>query len=154
MSGLGQFFALAGQAGTNGGASAGTSITYPTTGLLLSGGASGCGAGGGASTAGSIVMPTQSSFSLIPTRVGYITTTTSQQGAHGDDGMTLLQPLMSTGGAGGSAANDVSNTGYGGRGGHGGLGSGGGGGGGGGQRAGASGAGGNGGDGLVIIRSW
>jgi hypothetical protein len=143
MSGLGQFFALAGQEGAPGNSSAGQPITYPTTGLLLSGGASGGGSNSGSHVGGSISMPIQSSFSLIPTRNGG--TGTGLVAGPGDDGITLLQPLMSTGGAGGGKGPN--------RGGNGGLGSGGGGGG-------SvispdfSGAGGNGGDGLVIIQTF
>jgi hypothetical protein len=135
MSGLGQFFALAGQAGTNGESATPTSVTYPITGLLLSGGGAGCGFSAGSTVGASVIAPTQASFSLITTRTGGST------GIDGVDGLSILQPLMSIGGAGGGRG--------GGRGGNGGFGSGGGGGGG---NVSPSGAGGNGGDGLVIIQ--
>ena len=149
MSGLGQFFALAGQSGTAGATAAGVALAYPTTGLLLSGG----GAGGGATiAAGSdITAPTQISFSLITTRTGGAN---ALDGGSGADGISLSQPLMSIGGAGGGSSTTVgAGVGSGGRGGNGGLGCGGGGGGAGPSGTG-SGAGGKGGDGLVIIRSW
>ena len=153
MSGLGQFAALAGQSGTAGSTAAGTALTYPTTGLLLSGG----GAGGGSSTGvgGNITAPTQTSFSLITTRTGGAN---ALDGGNAADGLSLSQPLMSIGGAGGGASTNIilGGGGSGGRGGNGGLGCGGGGGGAGPSATGGtgSGAGGKGGDGLVIIRSW
>jgi len=155
MSGLGQFFALAGQSGTAGTTLAGTAITYPTTGLLLSGGAAGGGGLTGGNFGGFVTAPTQASFSLITTRTGGLAASTADPGA---DGLSLFQPLMSIGGAGGGmSTSTTNNVGRGGNGGNGGFGSGGGGGG-----AGPSGfvpgngagAGGKGGDGLVIIRSW
>jgi hypothetical protein len=149
MSGLGQFFALAGHTGSQGTTTGGGSITYPTTGLLLSGG----GAGGGNVTGGTgVPAPTQTSFSLITTRNAG---NGGNPGTAGADGLSLLQPLMSIGGGGGGAGNSTvvgGNT-AGGRGGNGGLGSGGGGGGAG-QVTAGSGAGGNGGDGLVIIQTF
>jgi len=147
MSNLGQFAALAGQSGTAGATVAGTALAYPTTGLLLSGGGAG---GGGIGIGGDITAPTQSSFSLIPTRTGGIAASPGNPGA---DGISLLQPLISIGGAGGGSSTSTASGGAaGGRGGNGGIGCGGGGGGSG--PTGGSGAGGNGGDGLVIIRSW
>ena len=151
MSGLGIFFALAGQSGASGSTSLGASITYPTTGLLLSGG--GAGGGGASNSGGGIIVPSQPSFSLFATRFSGATSTNNP----GDDGLSLLQPLLSTGGAGGAASVDLSASGVsGGRGGNGGIGSGGGGGGAspGSPNSGGGNAGGNGGDGLVIIRSW
>ena len=152
MSGLGQFFALAGQTGANGPATSVVGlISYPTTGLLLSGGAAG--GGGQNNLGGNITAPTQSLFSLIPTRVGGTGASTA---GPGDDGISLSQPLMSIGGAGGGSSTSITaGGGSGGRGGNGGIGCGGGGGGAGPSGTGSgAGAGGNGGDGLVIIRSW
>jgi len=152
MSNLGIFSALAGQSGGTGTRTPTVALTYPTTGLLLSGGGAG---GGGQTVGGDITTPTQSSFSLIPTRTGGQPGDVGVPGSPGADGITLLQPLMSIGGAGGGAnLNTASSNTGGGRGGNGGLGSGGGGGGAGGTGSPGSGAGGNGGDGLVIIRSW
>lgn len=149
MGGLGQFFALAGQDGVRQGSGASASIIYPTTGLLLSGGAPG---GAPSNAGGNITAPTQSSFSLFSTRTGGAVSNPAGSGA---DGISLLQPLLSTGGAGGGAAPNSTLNGISGRGGNGGLGSGGGGGGAlGGTSAGTSGAGGNGGDGLVIIQTF
>jgi hypothetical protein len=154
MSNLGIFSALAGQSGGAGNTAVGGGITYPTTGLLLSGGAAG--GGGNISSGGNITAPTYASFALVPTRTAGIV---SAAGGAGADGITLFQPLMSIGGAGGGASNSVTTgTGYGGRGGNGGLGCGGGGGGSGplsgAGPGGIGGSGGKGGDGLVIIRSW
>ena len=116
MSGLGQFFALAGQTGATGPTSTAAPISYPTTGLLLSGG--GCGAGGVTGTGGgTVTAPTQSLFSLIPTRTGGAQASTAGAGA---DGISLLQPLMSIGGAGGGASSSTTGgVGSGGRGGNG-----------------------------------
>ena len=148
MSGLGQFFALAGQNGANGpNTSVIGPVGYPTTGLLLSGGC--CGGGGQNNLGGNITTQTQSLFSLIPTRVGGTGASTAGPGA---DGISIFQPLMSIGGAGGGASSSTTaGVGSGGRGGNGGLGCGGGGGGAGPSGTG-SGAGGRGGDGLVIIQ--
>ena len=125
ISNLGQFFALAGQAG----ADYGTDITYPTTGILLSGGAPGGGTNSSSAYSGySVYAPTQSLFSLILTRTGGQTA-----GTVGESGISISQPLMSIGGAGGAGAlnGTTAYNGEGGSGGNGGLGSGGGGGGGG-----------------------
>jgi hypothetical protein len=149
LSGLGQFFALAGQTGATGPTGNPTALSYPTTGLLLSGG--GAGGGGQNNLGGNITAPTQASFSLITTRTGGTQATIAGPGA---DGLSLFQPLMSIGGAGGGSSSSVtSGVGSGGRGGNGGLGCGGGGGGAGPSGTG-SGAGGNGGDGLVIIQTF
>ena len=143
ISGLGQLTALAGHAGLSGPTTTPGSLIYPTTGLLLSGG--GCGGGGSNNSGGSITAPTQTSFSLIPTRNGGTQ-------SPGDDGLSLSRPLMSIGGAGGGSSSSITaGGGSGGRGGNGGLGCGGGGGGAGPSGTG-SGAGGNGGDGLVVIQ--
>ena len=146
VAGLGVFTAIAGQSGVNGGViggGAGQSVTYPTFGLLLSGGAGG---GGGAGFAGgNVTAPTQATLSLFTTRNGGAGT-----GVPGDAGVQLYQPLLSTGGAGGGTSAD--GTALGGEGGGGGFGSGGGGGGAGGTTGGGNG--GDGGPGLVIIHSW
>lgn len=145
MSGLGQFFALAGQDGAAGGLGGGSLVTYPITGLLLSGGSS-----GGGNQAGQVVTaPTQSSFRLIPTITGGAA---AVNGVAGSDGISIFQPLMSIGGGGGGGSTSTTaGGGTGARGGNGGLGSGGGGGGGAPSGTG-SGAGGKGGDGLVLIQ--
>lgn len=134
---------IAGQNGATGGTNAtGSSITYPTTGLLLSAGAGG---GGGASiSGGAINAPTQTVYNIFSTL-----TTVGGSGNNGQPGREIYQPLLSTGATGGTAN---TSTGAGGNGGAGGFGSGGGGGGAGG--AGAAGGGGKGGNGLVIIHSW
>jgi hypothetical protein len=140
----GHFNSIAGQNGAVGGTGAGNpggDITYPTTGLLLSGGSG----GGGISIA-------------LGTFGGYITAPASQNSTYTlfqtfrqSAGVELFQPLMSCGGGGGSSGSLLLSGGD--KGDNGGFGSGGGGGG-------ASinvfsaGAGGNGGAGLVVIHTW
>jgi hypothetical protein len=144
IAGLGIFTPYNGQTGALGGAISagpGGAITYPTTGLLLSGGAGG---GGGIAVGGNVTVPGQPAGVYFTTRTGGAAT-----GVAGDAGVELVQPLLSTGGAGGGTAAD--GTAAGGNGGEGGFGSGGGGGGAGGA---TGGAGGDGGPGLVIIHSW
>jgi hypothetical protein len=132
MSNLGQFSALVGQ-------SAATNITYPVTGLLVSAGAAGADTN---ATAGIVNAPTQSSFRFVPT------VTPATGSTDGSNGISLFQPLLSTGGSGGAGV-----TGTGSSGGNGGFGSGGGGvGNPGGSTLTAGTAGGKGGDGLVIIQ--
>jgi hypothetical protein len=133
---------IAGQAGTNGGTLAGATLTYPTTGLLLSGGTGGN--GGTSITPSFLNAPTQTIYNIFPTLVSPTGSANS-----GQSGREIYQPLLLTGATGGNAN---SGTGPGGTGGNGGFGSGGGGGGvGGANNAGAGGAGGN---GLIIIHSW
>jgi hypothetical protein len=136
---LGLFTAIAGVAGSNGGANAGTSQTALATNLVTGG------AGGGNKTTtifnagGSIV----SASVILTSRVnGGIA-----NAQDGDSGYGTLQPFCGTGGAGG--AGRQGGTGAGGRGGDGWYGCGGGGTGGGSTATGTKG--GNGGDGLVII---
>ena len=143
MAGRGTSFFLVGQSGATGG----STITYPTTGLLLSGGA------GGASTTNngsSVTAPASQAgvLNLFATLSGGIAGT---PGGSGSPGVELLTPLLSCGGSGGGASTDGAA--QGGFGGNGGFGSGGGGGGAGGT-TGGSGGGGNGGPGLVLIYSW
>lgn len=133
---------IVGNNGNFGGASSTSTLTYPSSGLLLSGGNGGN--GGVAVSPASISAPTQTQYNIFSTL-----TTSSGSGNNGQPGREIYQPLLSTGGTGGAAN---TSTGSGGRGGDGGFGSGGGGGGAGG--AGAAGGGGNGGNGLVIIHSW
>jgi len=142
MSFQGFFFALAGQNGEG----SNTSVTYPTTGLLVSGGAGG-GRGGslGSAIGGSITAPTQTSIRFFSNVPG------GAQGANdGSNGISLFQPLLSTGGAGGGGQGN-SASGLCGNGGNGGFGSGGGGAGNAGGTLGGK-VSGNGGDGLVIIQ--
>lgn len=134
---------LAGQAGSAGGVSSPGSVTYPGTGLLVSGGVGGNG-GITTSTTPTLNAPTQTPYVIFSTLA-----TVAGSGINGQPGREIYQPLLSTGGTGGTANNS---TGSGGNGGDGGFGSGGGGGGAGG--AGAAGGGGKGGNGLVIIHSW
>jgi hypothetical protein len=133
---------IAGQAGAVGGTTSANSITYPTTGLLLSGG--GGGPGNNISVSGNITAPTQTVYNIFSTL-----STVTGSGNNGGPGREIYQPLLATGGSSGTSAATTS---FGGNGGAGGFGSGGGGGGAGG--AGAAGGGGKGGNGLVIIHSW
>ena len=132
----GAVFPLAGQAGATGGANGanGASISYATTGLLTTGGASG--AGNAANNGGSITE------SLPRPTVSGGTSTM----AYGSGGMfSLGGVLLPTGGGGGSGAS---------AGGNGGSGGYGGGGGGGGGNTSSPGAGGTGGPGLIVIAQW
>jgi hypothetical protein len=147
MAAQGNFIALAGQAGSAGNTAAGTAVTYPVTGLLLSGGA--CGGGGVSSNGNQINAPTQTVYNIFPTVPPGIN---GFNATSGSAGIEISQPLLSTGGAGGGSCNS-STTGTGGAGGNGGFGSGGGGGGAGPTSFG-SGKGGDGGNGLVIISCW
>ena len=150
ISGLGIANSFAGAAGATGGFATtgnGNSITYPVTGLLLSGGAGG--GGNATGNGGNITAPASQTavLNLFATLVGGAPGATAGQGSPGVERNT---PLLSTGGSGGGCN---SGNALGGKGGNGGFGSGGGGGGAGGT-TGGSGAGGNGGSGLVLIYSW
>ena len=151
LSSYGNFNALAGQ---NGAASSGTDITYPTTGLLVSGGASGGSAltGSGLNGGGITAPASQTSvYNIFQTITGG-TGSTSGTVTGGGAGHEIYQPLLSCGGgSGGGSSNGTA-----GNGGSGGFGSGGGGGGGSRFASGTTfqGIGGKGGNGLVIIHSW
>lgn len=141
----GHFTSIAGQNGATGSTSTGNSITYPTTGILLSGGASGGAILSNTSyVGGSVNAPASqnSTYNLFQTRTALAYT-------DGPDGMELSIPLMSCGGGGGGAF-----TGGGNKGGNAGFGSGGGGGGGSVASGAVGGPGGNGGHGLVVIQTW
>jgi hypothetical protein len=126
QAGQGNFTALAGQAG----ATAGGNITYPTTGLLLSGGAGGR---PNAGTPGVITAPASqtSTYNIFQTL------------SAGANGIENFQLLLSTGGAGGGNAAKGGNAGFGSGGGGGGY-----------NVSGTGGDGGKGGNGLVIISCW
>ena len=146
MSSQGFFFALAGQSGQSSG---GAVITYPTTRLLLSGG--GCGGAGSSFLAtgfgGRITAPTQSSITFFSNIPGG----TDGTNIPGSNGISLFQPLLSTGGAGGGGQG-ATGIALNGSGGNGGFGSGGGGVGNAGGFINAGTSAGKGGDGLVIIQ--
>jgi hypothetical protein len=153
MAGQGNFTALVGQAGSTGNTTSGTSIAYPITGLLVSGGA--CGAGGQSQNGASILAPASqtsvySVIDLLPGGAG--TDVPSGPGKTGRENSTFL--ASSGGSGGGSGAAILATAGDpGGIGGNGGFGSGGGGGGAG-PTVSGGGQGGNGGNGLVIISCW
>jgi hypothetical protein len=145
IAGLGNFSALAGQVGGAGGLfnnGAGGAITYPVTGLLISGGAGG---GGGSSAGGAVTAPTQASYVYFSTLAAG---TAGNPALDGRSGYKIEQPLLSLGASGGGAGS-VNNA-VAGNGRPGGIGCGGSGGGGGST----GGTGGAGGPGLVIIQSW
>ena len=147
MSSQGFFFALIGQSGQTGGSV--KTVTYPITGLLVSGGAGG---GGGSSFAGTgaggnITAPTQSSLRFFSDIPGSTDGTSNP----GSNGISLFQPLLSTGGGGGGGQGSTGIA-LNGSGGNGGFGSGGGGVGNAGGSINAGTTGGSGGDGLVIIQ--
>jgi len=154
LSAQGYLFAFAGQAGSSGNITTGTSITYPTTGLLLSGGA--CGGGGIAAAGQNITAPASqtSVYNIFQTIIGG---SNDLSGLDGSSGIELYQPLLSTGGSGGgSSTSAIDSGGSGGNGGAGGFGSGGGGGGAGptSTTISSTNLGGKGGSGLVIINCW
>lgn len=122
-----------GALGGNSGGSGGT-LTYPTNGLLLSGGAGGTGSGNLAS--GTIAAPAQTQYVIFPSLGVSVPATPSYPG------IEIYQPLLSTGGSGAQPGLNQP-------GGAGGFGSGGAG-----SSATISQPGGKGGNGLVIIHSW
>jgi len=151
QSSQGNFTSISGQNGGAGGSAAGTSITYPTTGLLLSGGAGG--GGGTAAAGGNITAPASQTdtYTILPTISGGVAGTAgSLPGGDGSPGVNNMELLLFSGGSGGGSGFDTSAGAIGGRGGDGGFGCGGAGGGGGTT----AGRGGNGGPGLVIISCW
>jgi hypothetical protein len=154
QSGQGNFTTLTGQSGSAGGGQLGangTNIIYPTTGLLLSGGAGG--AGGAGFVGGDITAPASQTdkYTIFPTLPGGVAgSVSSLAGGDGVAGINNMELLLFSGGSGGGSGFDGTAGSVGGAGGNGGFGCGGGGGGGGTT----GGEGGNGGPGLVIISSW
>jgi len=143
LAAMGIFSMIAGQDGGIGApqtGSDGISVTFPTTGLRVTGGAGGAGVTA-VDFAGGIITPTANSY------LGEQCAAAPAAGsASGSGGRLIMWPLFGLGGCGGSA----SNAGNGGDGGNGGIGSGGGG-------AGSGvtgGAGGVGGSGLIEITCW
>jgi hypothetical protein len=110
LSGYGELILYAGSQGSTGGAVAGgnsTAITYPVTGLLLSGG---CGGGGGATGTGGtagVAITTPGSLLFPSISAG----TNGSPGGVGGTGIELYQPLLSTGGGGGGASNSATTAG-------------------------------------------
>lgn len=133
------WFGFNGQAGGSSGTGTGSSVAFPTSGALLTGGAGGGGRGTGTTynLGGAILVPaSQDSKYTIFNQVNSSV-----------NGVEMFYPLLlSTGGGGGNATSSV-----GGNGGNGGFGSGGGGGG---SAPLGGGNGGDGGNGLVIIEAW
>ena len=149
LAGYGIYNFIVGQDGTAGSTGTATAITYPTTGLLLSGGVAG---GGGVSASANVTAPTQTVYNIFPSVTGGVA---SVNGTNGGQGHSISQPLLSCGGAGGGSSNTTgsgSNTG--GSGADGGFPGSGGGGSGCGAGTGGARSGGNGGNGLVVIHSW
>ena len=137
---------IAGQSGAvGGGFGVGGSITYPTTGILFSGGSGGGGIlSNSSSAAGNVNAPASqdSTYTLLPTL-------TAAAFTDGQRGIELSLPLMSCGGVGGGAFVNGGNIG-----GDAGFASGGGGGGASVTTGTPGGKGGKGGDGLVVIQTW
>ena len=125
---------IAGQDGATGSSPIQSStLVYPSTGLLLSGGAGG--AGPGNAFGGAISAPTQTQYVIF-------STPPNNTNIRSSPGVEIYQPLLSTGGWSSAIQGD--------QGGAGGFGSGGAG-----SKGGtAAGGGGQGGNGLVIIHSW
>ena len=153
MAGQANLTSVAGQSGASGTTGAGSSLNYPTTGVLLSGG--GAGGGGQSQDGGGINAPTSqtSVYSVIDSLAGGSGASSPVgRGNPGRENSTLL--AFSGGSGGASAAAIVATAGDpGGAGGNGAIGCGGGGGGAGPTTSG-SGRGGDGGPGLVIISCW
>jgi hypothetical protein len=127
---------IGGQGGRFGAVSSGGIHSYPTTGLLLSGGTAGSGSGN--SFGGVIGAPTQTAYTIFITPSGGVVGTDNTNSS----GVEIYQPLLSCGGSSASGGNG------------GGAGAGGFGSGGAGSSAAISQPGGKGGNGLVIIHSW
>ena len=141
---IGIWMALAGDSGAGGSTTDGTSVTYASTGLPITGG------GGGGGMLGGVTTPTNGG---AITGAGFVSTNPGGvSGAQGNKGVQSLTPFYSTGGSGGGGGGNTPNSG--GQGGEGNIGCGGGGGGGGTSPTGVGGVGGRGGDGLVIIQCW
>lgn len=154
LAGMGRYSSLAGQAGLVGGTiSNGNGITLPTTGLVVTGGASGAGLGGGAGGNGGSI----NGAGVFPTIPGGIGAEFSV--SPGGNGSSGIQPVTGLsyfygGSGGGSGAGTATGAGLvGGSGGNGSYGCGGGGGGGA-LTGSTQGLGGRGGPGLVIIIAW
>ena len=138
---LGNYIAIAGQAGATGIGFGGVSITPLATTITCGGGSSGD--GGDGSTAGGSINAT----SVSPLISGGV-----NPGNNGGSGIVYWKPLYFLGGAGGAGVGSSTPSTAGGNGGNGAYGCGGGGGGT--SATGRGGNGGNGGDGLVIIATF
>jgi hypothetical protein len=150
---------LAGQAGTNGGATqtAGSNQTFPVSGIMTMGGTGGGGSGATPGAGGALSVPLgqpYNDFFLFTYPGGTAASGATPAGA-GFSGPVMRNYIMNYGGMGGGGASDTSG-GQAGAGGNGAPGSGGGGSGGSTSTAGADTLArpGNGGDGFVIIMSW
>jgi hypothetical protein len=152
---------FAGQAGTSGGFAGngnGTALTFPTTGLMVMGGAGGGGGGnptGGVGGSRSVPAGVPINDFFLPTQTGGIAAASATPAGAGGSGVIVRNFIMNYGGLGGGGASSASG-GVAGAGGNGAPGSGGGGSGGSTTVAGANTLArpGNGGDGFVIIMSW
>lgn len=154
LAGRGAYQFFAGQAGSAGGPNNGTGVaqTYPTTGLMVQGGAGGGGNNAGTSNfvGGAITLAGfGDNFPAIPGGTAASGATPAGAGAGG----TMLKPFLYTGGTGGGGSSNTAG-GLAGRGGNGGLGCGGGGAGGSNTTVTTLARPGDGGPGFVIIMSW
>jgi len=151
---------FAGQAGTSGGSTslAGTNVTPPTTGLMVTGGAGGGGNSVGTAHLGgainTIANTLGTDFFPLPLNPGAIqAAAVTQPAGTSSSGFISRNYLFNFGGAGGSSSNNAAG-GYAGAGGNGAPGCGGGGGGGVNSASGGPSVSGDGGPGFVIIVSW
>jgi len=153
LAGRGAYQFFAGQAGSAGGtnATAGVAQTYPTTGLMVQGGAGGGGTAGGSAQAGGAI--TLAGFGdSFPAIVGGAAAVTSTPAGAGSGG-TMLKMFQYTGGTGGGGSTQTAG-GLAGAGGNGAPGCGGGGAGGSNTTVTTLGRPGDGGPGFVYIYSW
>jgi hypothetical protein len=155
----GNYTFFVGQSGTAGGAAgvgAGTSLTFPVTGIMVQGGTGG-GGGGGGGTGGSSSVPAGVPVNdfFLPLRPGGTAASGATPAGAGTSGPIVRNFIMNYGGMGGGGASTTSG-GQAGAGGDGAPGSGGGGSGGSSTGAGTNTLArpGNGGDGFVLILSW
>ncbi len=152
IAGLGKTTFTRGIIGANGGVNAaGVTVTYPTTGLIVTPGAGG---GGTQASVGSAGGDVTGFAPLAATSVGGAAGTSGVDGAAGGNGLSYLAQLrVFTGGSGGGSSFPVATASNGGNGGAGGFGCGGGGGGAG-VTGKTAGSGGRAGDALAIIICW
>jgi len=158
----GSYTFFVGQNGTGGGTAgsgAGTTLSFPISGIMVQGGTGG-GGGGGAGVGGlggSMAAPSGSPINdfFLPTQTGGTSASGATPATAGGSGIITRNFIMNYGGFGGGGASDTSG-GVAGAGGNGAPGSGGGGSGGSTSTAGADTLArpGNGGDGFVIVMSW
>jgi len=155
---VGQSGTTGGNAGPSGPGSAGATLTFPVTGLMVMGGTGGGGCGtsaGGAGGSRSVPAGVPINDFFLPAQSGGTAASGATPATAGGSGIITRNFIMNYGGMGGGGASNTSG-GQAGAGGNGAPGSGGGGSGGSTTTAGANTLArpGNGGDGFVLILSW